>query len=167
MKKLARIAFIGLLASSMTSCYYPGYKLKPGDKIGNMELTTSFDKNIHELCDFTELSLGTCEIPAPESAIGISTGWAEDTLEALNLAWAGSRWEMSIDNHQVDLPSFGTFDLDFGGQKARVWDVGLLNFEPGKHTVQYDFHLENGARVGNHTQLFIFTVMAAEPPQSP
>ena len=159
MKKFGCIAFIALLASSVSSCYFPGYRLKPGDKIGEMELTTSFEKNIHELCDFTELSIGTCEIPSQESALGVSTGWAEDTLEALDLVWSGSSWEVTIDDHQVDLPSFGTFDLDVEGQKARVWDIGVLNPEPGKHTIQYDFHFENGERVGNHTQLYIFTVV--------
>ena len=167
MNKLAYIALTALLAYSVSSCYFPGYRLKPGDKIGQMELTTSFEKNIHELCDFTILSLGTCEIPPQESAIGVSTGWAEDTLEALDSVWSGSSWEVTIDDHKVDLPSFGTFDLDVEGQKARVWDIGLSNLAQGKHVVQYDFHFENGLRVGNHTQLFIFTVLAAEPPASP
>ena len=160
MKTLARLASSVLIIGFLPSCTSSASTLKPGDKINGMELTTSFDRNIHELCSFDSLFEGMCVIPVSAAPIGVSTGWSEDTLEALELAWSESEWKMTIDGQEVHLPSFGTFDLPFGGQQARVWDVGLLNLSPGQHTVRYEFYLGNGSQPGNHTQVYAFTVEA-------
>ncbi len=166
MKKLAYILWVVLLASSLVSCVFPGYKLKPGDKIGDMTITNEWESgvlNFNEICSFEELTLDdTCEIPASITKFGISRAWAEDTQEALDLAWSSSKWEMTFDGHKVDLEPFGTFDMELGGQKVRAWNVYIVNPAPGKHEVRYDFNIENTMERGNHNTTFIFTVMAPD-----
>jgi len=162
-KRLTFAIGVMLLAGLLASCTFPGSKLKPGDTVGDMELTTEFDLNIHSLCSFDELAEGTCQIPSTITEIGISTGWFEITEDALNLTWLDSTWTMTFDGREVDLASFGTFDLDWEGQKARVWDVGITNPAPGKHTVHYEFNFKNGPERGNHFVDYIFTVIDAPP----
>jgi hypothetical protein len=161
MKRFASLILVMLVTVSLTSCYLPGYKLKPGDKIGEMVLTGSISRNVNEVCrGFDTLIAGTCEIPASVSPLGISTGWAEATLEDLDLAWKDSTWKMSFDGREIDLTAFDTFDLDiFPGQKARVWSIGIINPTPGRHTIQYDFYLENSVERGNHSVTWSFTIV--------
>ena len=167
MKKLIFSISVMLLASSLAACVLPGSKLKPGDTVGDMQLTTEFDLNIHYLCSFEELAEGTCQIPDTLSEIGISTGWSEITTDALDLTWLDSKWTMTFDGREVDLASFGTFDLDWEDQKARVWDVGITNPAPGEHTVHYEFYFKNGPERGNHYVDYIFTVVDTLPTVAP
>jgi hypothetical protein len=170
MKKSVTITVILLLASSMAACFFPGYKLKPDDKIGEMVISNDLDfgvPNLNEICTFEALHDGTCKIPASATKLGISTGWGEPTLEELDRAWLDSEWKMTFDAHKVDLAPFGTFDMDWEGMKVRVWNVAITNITSGEHTVRYDFHFENGSRPGNHAEVFMFTVVAADPTQGP
>jgi len=164
MKKLACIILIVLITGSMVSCYFPGYKLKPGDKIGATEFSNNYElcpaPNFSDICGFPALVDGSCEIPASMTQFWVSIGWAEDTMEDLELTWLDSKWNMTFDGYKVDLPAFGTFDMDLEGQKARVWNVCVSNLAPGKHTVVYEYYFENGMRRGNHTDTFIFSVIA-------
>jgi hypothetical protein len=164
--KRTMVVSIITAALLLASCVLPGSRLGPGDKIGGMELTTEFDLNINYLCTFEDLGAGTCQIPSSVTALGVSTGWAEDTAQALDEAWRDSRWTMTIDGHKVDLEPFGTFDLDWGDQKARVWDVGLSGLALGEHVVRYDFYLEHAIERGNHATIYQFTVVPA-PTSSP
>jgi hypothetical protein len=166
-KKLACTICLVLMVGLLTSCVFPGSKLKPGDRLGKMELTTEFDLNINYLCGFDELDAGTCQVPDSVTVLGVSTGWAEDTIEQLDAAYKDSVWKMTIDGREIDLPSFGTFDLDWGEQKARVWAVGLSNLALGEHTARYEFYLENSVERGNHTMVYQFTVVPASPTQGP
>ena len=164
MKKLSCIISIVLFTITMASCYFPGYKLKPGDKVEDMEFINEYEQcqapNFSDICGFPALADGTCEIPASMTQFWVSTGWAEDTQEGLELAWKDSIWSMTFDNYKVDLPAFGTFDMDLEGQKARAWNVCISNPTPGIHTVVYKIYFENGSRPGNHTYTLSFTVLA-------
>jgi len=155
-----------LLSLGIVSCQYSGNKLKPGDKIGEMLISNNLDigvPNFNEVCTFDQLHLGTCEIPSSIKKIGVSIGWAESTPETLDLSWEGSIWDATIDGHAIDLPSFGTFDMDWEGVNLRVWNVCITNPALGKHTVEYKFFLEKGERPGNHTDTLIFTIIPVEP----
>jgi len=168
MKKLASVSWMVLLVVLMTACQFPGTKIKPGDKIGDMEFVSDYEScpapNFSDICGFDALADGTCEIPASMTQFWISIGWAEDTQEALELAWLDSEWNMTFDGYNVNLSSFGTFDMDLEGQKARTWNVCISNPPVGKHTVVYLYSFENGSRPGNHTSALTFTVLAAESP---
>lgn len=166
MKKMTSISGLILFAIFIVSCQFPGTKIQPGDKIGDMEFTNIWEEcqapNIHEICEggWDALDEGTCEIPAEMTKFWVSTGWEDDTQELLELDWKDSEWNMTFDDYKVDLSAFGTFDLVApSGLPARVWNVCIINPEPGPHTVIYRFYLENGFRRGNHTTSLKFTVL--------
>ena len=170
MKKIAYITLI-LIAAFTASCQFPGTKIQPGDKIGNMEFISDYEQcpapNFSDICGFLALWKGTCEIPADMTKFWISTGWAEDTQDALELAWKDSEWSMTFDGYAVDLPAFGTFDMELDEQKARTWNVCILNPTPGIHTVIYKRHLENGSMPGEFADRLTFTVLSADATQTP
>ena len=156
--KVILSAVLATISLVLGGCVFPGSKLGPGDKVGDMELTTEFDINIHDLCSFDELGAGTCVIPVSVQVLGVSVGWSEDTQEALDAAWASSKWELAIDGRPIDLDAFGTFDLDWGEKRARVWDVGLIGITPGEHLARYEFFVDESFERGNHEQIYQFTV---------
>lgn len=164
MKKFARWVFVGLIVVSLNSCIFPGYKLKPGDKIGEMEFINEYSScvapNFNEICSWDALRKGTCKIPASQTKFWISTGMTWETQEELEQNWLGSEWKMTFDGQPVDLYVFGTFDFDLAGKKARGWNVCISNPVPGTHTVRYDFYKPNGVERGNFQDEFVFTVLA-------
>jgi len=169
MNRLACIGWVILLAVLMTACQFPGTKIKPGDKIGDMEFISEFEEcqapNIlNDICTFDALNDGTCEVPASLTKFWVSTGWSEGSQESLELSWKDSEWSMTFDDYEVNLYAFGTYDMDWEDMRARVWDVCVSNPTPGKHTVRYEFLLKNGVQRGNHEVIFNFTVLAAETP---
>ena len=178
MKKFAFASWLILIAVLTASCQFPGAKIKPGDKIGEMEFINEWENcqapNIlHELCTEKEVVIdGTCKVPASQTKFWVSTGWMEGSQEAMELSWKDSEWSMTFDGHEVDLYAFGTFDMDWTDptgkvldvQKARVWNVCVSNPSPGKHTVRYEFLLKNGVFRGNHELVFNFTVLGEEVP---
>jgi hypothetical protein len=170
MKTLAFVSWLVVLAVLMCACQFPGTKLKPGDKIGNMEFISEYEQcqapNFNDICGgFETLVDGTCEIPADLTKFWISISLARDTQEDLELGWQDSKWSMTFDGYQVDLPSFGTFDMDWTNpegklQRARAWNVCIANPTPGEHTVVYDWFIKNGVEWGNFTSTYTFTALA-------
>ena len=169
MKKLSFLLLVGLVASLLVSCYLPGSKLKPGDKIGNMEFITEYEScpapHLAEICSGATLEDGTCKIPASITKFWVGASWVEDTTEEVEEAWRDSEWKMTFDGKPVDLPAFRTFDMDFKDQKARVWDVCVSNPAPGEHIVHFDFYMPNGVQHGNHAIDYVFTVLPPEQAQ--
>ncbi len=167
MKYPPTVAAVMVLASLLGSCTLPWASIKPGTKIGEMEVLDFCEgPNISEICTWDELEVGDCILPAGLDSFWISIGWVEDTQAQLEESWLGSRWSMTLDGRKVDLASFGTYDMDFEGKRARVWDVCLSNPTPGEHAVQYDFFLEHSVRRGNHTTEMKFTVQPPVPESS-
>jgi hypothetical protein len=174
MKKIAFVSWMLLFAVLTASCQFPGSKIKPGDKIGDMEFINEYEQcqvpNIlYDLCSEQEVVFdGTCEVPASQTKFWISTGWMEGSQQAMELSWKDSEWSMTFDGHEVDLWSFGTFDMDWTDptgkvtdvQKARIWNVCVSNPAPGRHTVVYKFLLKNGVWRGTHEVPLTFTVLA-------
>jgi hypothetical protein len=171
MKTLARMTLVVLLAALLSSCVFPGYKIKPGDKLGDMEFINNYElcpaPNFTDICGFPALEGGTCVIPASIPVFWISIGWAEDTVEELEFNWLDSKWKMTFDGHEVDLLKFGTYDMDLEGQKARAWDVCISHPASGKHTVNYEYEFVNGVHLGKRHSTLIFTVLAADGAQTP
>ena len=178
MKKLAFPVWLILFAVVMTACQFPVAKIKPGDRIGDMEFINNWEdcqapNILHELCTEQEVVFeGTCTVPASQKKFWVSTGWMEGSQESMELSWKDSEWSMTFDDHEVDLYAFGTFDMDWTDptgkveyvQKARIWNVCVSNPAPGKHVVRYEFTLKNGVFRGDHELVFTFTVLADDSP---
>ena len=178
MKRFSRIGWTILLAVLTASCQFPGTKIKPGDKIGDMEFISEYEScqapNIlYDLCTEKEVVFdGTCTVPASQKKFWISTGWMEGSQEAMEMEWKDSEWSMTFDDREVDLWSFGTFDMEWTDptgkvkdvQYARTWNVCVSNPAPGPHVVRYEFVLKHGPWRGNHVVMFNFTVLTAETP---
>jgi hypothetical protein len=178
MKKFAFLGWLILLAVLVAACQSTGAKIKPGDKIGEMEFINEWENcqapNIlYDLCTEKEVVFdGTCTVPASQNKFWISTGWMEGSQESMELSWKDSEWSMTFDGYQVDLTAFGTFDMDWTDptgkvkdvQKARIWNVCVFNPAPGKHVVRYEYTLKNGVWRGNHELVFNFTVLADDSP---
>lgn len=159
--------FLGSLMAAIliASCQMPGTKIQPGDKIGGMEFINEWENcqapNFNDICGgFDTLIDGTCEIPAELTKFWISTSLLRDTQEDLEFGWEGSEWSMTFDGYAVDLPAFGTFDMDYEGKRARVWNVCISNPVPGKHTVAYKWFIKNGVEWGNFENSLSFTVLS-------
>lgn len=124
-----------------------GSMLKPGDKSGDMVLTTGPSEGMKEIwmyCDpfVTESGVFTkeCGVPGiPDLFIGY--GIVADTTGELDAAWPAMTWELTLDDHPVNLSAFGVLDQDdvVDGRpvKRRSWNVVLHQSTPGKHTLRY------------------------------
>jgi hypothetical protein len=162
MKKIILQVVAIILITLSTAC--APKMLKPGDKIGNMEIVNYCEgNNIIEICSYEELEKGTCSVPSSWTTFWVSFGWAEPTIEELNTTFKDSTWKLTFDGKPIDINSFGTYDLDvqdplLGPMKARVWDICIINPSSGAHTAQYDYKFVNGTRIGNHTEIWTFTV---------
>lgn len=162
MKKIAQPALIMLLFISMVSC--SPKKLVPGDRIGNMELMNFCEgANLIELCNFKTLVEGDCQVP-PVDYLWVSAGWSELNDWDLNVMWDTFTWEMTFDGYPVDLPSFGTYDLDIydsisGTRRARVWNFCISNPEPGVHVAHWVRNFVYDEREGQEVFDWTFTVL--------
>lgn len=161
---------------------------QPGDSIGEMVLKTGGFEivPIWAFCSPTFLNPGVttteCGVPAlPELAVGHGW-WAAD--EALrDASWEAMTWELYLDERQVDLNAFGSFDADLPQTgllghdaneevitKLRSWDVVLAKLTAGVHTLRSVLHLSQQVNDGFHVteagtyELVVnFTVEAAAP----
>lgn len=166
--------------------------VKPGDEIGPMVVTTGGFEivPIWAFCVPAFLNPGVttteCNVPAlPELAIGHGWWAADETLR--DASWEATTWELYLDDQQVDLDAFGTFDADLPQTglpghdvneevitKLRSWDVVLEKPTPGAHTLRSVLHLaqtvDDGFHVteaGTYELVANFTVAPEEPAELP
>jgi len=165
MKKLTHLTLLVLLAAWLPACIFPGYKIKPGDKLGGMQFINDDEAcpgpNFSDICGFPALADGTCLIPASTPVFWISTGWVEATQAELESTWKDSTWKLTFDGHELDLAKFGTYDMELDGQKARIWEVCISNPPEGKHNVYYEYEFIHGVHLGKWFSDLTFTVEPA------
>lgn len=135
------------IAAVMVSCT-PSDLIRPSNKIGPMWVNRYGHTNavhIWELCDPPLIELPgvqtkDCSIPeVDELFIGDGIcGVDEDQREAL---WQARTWEMYIDGHEVDLPSFNIADYTSEELSCRVWRIRLREIPEGEHTLRYIMHV--------------------------
>jgi hypothetical protein len=143
--------------------------IEPGDKIGEMAVTNGQPgtPEIWNFCDPYLPNPGTytkeCAVPAiPNLQIG--QGNLADTLELQDAEWQAQTWELILDGHPVDLPTFGTLpdqNILEGGRAftLRQWNVVLANPTPGEHTLHYIIHQsQSGTQDAVTDATWIFTV---------
>ena len=146
--------------------------IRPGEKIDNMVVTTGVQNafplwtictpekvNDHSIrADCSELSL------CANLTIGHTLGLMD--MVDPSMEWEELNWEMSLDGHPIDLEAFGIYDFvhpDFPSKPLgevfrviRVWDVVLVNPNPGKHRLEGQAQTPDGA--STYTWVVDFTV---------
>ena len=148
------IGLLILLTACQSASQSPGNEmLKPGDVIDGMKLTTGA-ANATPLWAFCPSAQHTgntavayCNVPIiSRLAIGHIVMPDDDILNSLD--WSKIIWELNIDDHPMDLSSFGTYDsvlpvMPHNSSMIRevfiqktVWDVVLTNLNPGEHKIQ-------------------------------
>lgn len=126
--------------------------LNPGDKIGEMEITTAeawdWDNNLYSLCiegnaanealDADESVKNReypCDLYAGAELIFTCAGVDAQPDDSLDERWARLETEMVFDGRAINLPAFGSLENTYGGQTIRLWNVLLRNITPGEHTL--------------------------------
>jgi hypothetical protein len=143
----------------LTACQGVGQPLQAamvglGENVNGMGLTTGITE-APPLWGFCSLSQSgrhiktfDCRAPVmPTLAIGHIFLFGDEVLA--NLDWSEIVWELSVDDQDVDLESFGTIEyvmpviaskpssLREVFVKATVWDVVMTNLNPGEHTLRF------------------------------
>lgn len=108
---------------------------KPGDTLGDVTLVTivpaptRYIEGMMDTCPGNEnnkpgIYTVTCLTgAAPLRWLGI--GWSNTTAKLLESDWSRMRWTAYLDGHELDLKSFGTFDLALSDLYVRGWNVAL------------------------------------------
>ncbi|RIK31277.1 MAG: hypothetical protein DCC56_03570 [Anaerolineae bacterium] len=166
-------AFLLLTAMILSACQpsseTPGLPeadlLQPGDTIGAMRVVTSKPEDVSRtIFDYCDPYLGSqsvtlsfeCQTPKTDFLF-IGYGEIANSYDELDKRWEARTWELTIDGNPVDLPAFGTLDVNLG-KKVRVWNVALENISPGSHVMQYEAHeVETPQNVTDLTWTFIMT----------
>jgi hypothetical protein len=156
MKKWTIFATIILGISLMSACSPGDHSssenelIEPGDKIGNFLITSGiegeFTYSFYIQC--SELSnqyTYSCDATVG-SPINVSTGiYDQSGGSKLNEVWTNSQYEMYIDDHPVDLKSFGTIDYTHPTMgKIRFANVVISTDQPGEITVRDSGVFETG-----------------------
>jgi hypothetical protein len=152
------LAFTLLIAIILSSCQHPATtKLKPGDKIGDMILTTGAAKAVplwffcSRASETNSVTTVECKVPLV-SRLAIGNTFGVPDIALADLDWAASAWELFIDNQPLDLGTFGTYYVVFPSMTSspsrirevfkmiKVWDVVLENPGPESHTLRGLIH---------------------------
>ena len=162
MNNLSRLFLLAVFCTCLGSACgregLPGARvppmLEPGDQIDGMTLTTGAEDAppLWAYCsaseENTQIRTFGCRAPVSQTlAIGHLFLLADQAL--LNRGGPALVWELAIDDHVVDLESFGTFDYTMPAMPAspspvrevfaRVtdWDLVLTDPHPGRHILHF------------------------------
>ena len=161
---------VGLLAACGTAPL-----LKPGDHIRDMVLTNKEPASYEVFTTYCAIPSDshtptsttiTCSDLPRGTILAAGHGWYSATQQELDNAWSAMRWQINIDEQELDLASFGTQDMDRdGGGRIRSWQVWLENLTPGQHSVRIVYHVTRAFKdslddmaMGDYGTTFTFTV---------
>ena len=152
MKKLMYAIVIALIALALDACAKAppqsstgpqagAAMINPGDRVGDFIITTGngedvvYVKQLH--CIF-ERKTGTQSCLEPVGTkVNIGLGVYDDPLhgKALDELWARQTHQMTIEGRPVNLPAFGTVELNLPVVgKVRVWNVVVIADKPCRIT---------------------------------
>jgi hypothetical protein len=151
---LLPIASLVFVASILAACARSGGMIRPSDKIGKMRVNRYGHSNSEAIWDYCSNAMTSkpgvqtteCKVPwISELFIGLGVeGVDKPQRDAL---WEARTWELSIDEHAVDLKAFNIADFDGGRNgrpyKYRVWRIRLRNIPEGAHTLHYVMHVNH------------------------
>lgn len=149
--------------------------LKPGETIHNMVLTTGVEDALPlwAICSPKKVNDHSIRADCGELFVytNIAIGHTLGVMDFVDtsIAWEEFNWEMSVDEHPIDLEAFGVYNFihpDLAPSPSpirevfrvlRVWDVVLVNPTPGiMHRVQGQAQPRDGS--APYTWVVTFTV---------
>jgi hypothetical protein len=157
-KKILLLSFNALIIVVVIACQsveqsFGNLMLRPGDEIDGMTLTTGAVKAppLWAFCSAAQadqhVTKTNCYIPPTVSKVAI--GYVFNIVDEFptKSEWSEFAWKLSVDEQDVDLASFGTYDFSVPSMLSSpspirkvfktftAWDVVLMNLKPGVHTV--------------------------------
>jgi hypothetical protein len=150
----AKVVFAFLLALSQSSAKTASHvsMLNPGNEIDGMTLTAGAAdaRPLWAFCASevsNNVTTANCQVPQmPKLAIGHVFLGIDEALSETE--WSELKWELSIDNRQLNLEKFGTYDYVLPTMapnpslirevfmKFTAWDIVLTDPQPGSHTIR-------------------------------
>jgi hypothetical protein len=169
MKQLAAFLSILLFMTMTAACAkttgsteVKNTMIEPGDKIGDFLITTGVQGNFTYGFDIDCSTLGAENTYSCTASVGkavnVSTG-LYDTTNSGKLAevWAHSKYQMFINDRQVDLPAFGTIDYTHPQVGViRFANVVITASKPGEITVRDAGLYDNGGPFAS-TSTYVFS----------
>ncbi|MFZ5820660.1 MAG: hypothetical protein ACOYYJ_12245 [Chloroflexota bacterium] len=147
MKRLLQLTLLALSGLLLASCGDPDL-LQPSQKIGPMWVNRYGHSNAQSIWEYCDDSLSAapgvqvtdCAVPWVDELF-IGYGVRGQDAAQRDALWEARTWELSIDGHAVDLPSFNIadFDQELDGVPYawRVWRIRLRKIPAGLHTLRY------------------------------
>lgn len=143
-RRLVAFAIV-LLAACGTPATPPATGVKPGEKVGDVtviriEPPPTMVRGMTEPCLPNSVSKPgvyefTCSmLAAPVLWLGM--GWSNRTAQLLDDDWSKMRWTGYLDGKELDLASFGAFDIQVGGFVMRGWNVALKDPPLREYTIR-------------------------------
>jgi len=137
--------------------------INPGDKIGDILITTGGQEGVRPVWDLgCDESAGksSCKVPVG-TKVNASWGIYADAAkgEDMEAKWAGFTYDLVIDGRPVNVKAFGTveFDHPYVG-KIRCWDVVVTTDKPGEIEIK-----GTGAPAGETIDSDILNLTFTEP----
>ena len=176
MKKLVCLTLFVLFVCLLVSCAAAAPKLvEPGGKIGDMtvenHVSTRISPVIWTYCDTGAIRMepGTatidCEIPRAVSRLSLGFGWVAKDETTLQANLETIKWELYIDDHQINVDAFESTPKNWPEGPGREWLIDLVNLTPGKHTLRQlwksDVPVDDGFDIyspGTYEDIVNFTV---------
>lgn len=97
-----------------------------------------------------------CNVPWVDE-LWIGTGIRAESEALRDVLWEARTWELTIDDHAVDLPAFNIADYDSeeNGKlyEHREWRIRLRKIPAGLHTLHYVMHVEQEVENDPQTQV--------------
>ena len=146
-------------------------KLVPGDRVGDVVLTTIAqpDPTIPAMTDpCNSQNTGepgvytfTCSVAASPN-LWLGLGWSNPP-DKLEDDWKNITWQAYLEDRELDLPAFGTFDIPITGSdhKLRGWTVAIADPVPRIYTLRMVSTVKNemsGAKPGTYDFTYKITV---------
>ena len=167
MKKLVSLTLLVVMMITLGACAGTTSEpademINPGDRIGDFLVTTGKEGDViysWELgCAGREKGIYFCETTVG-TKINISVGiYADSSSGTLDELWSDHTYNLSIENHPVNLQAFGFIDVDHPDVgKMRHWNIVIITDKPGELTLR-----DSGVAGGDSFE-FTRTYIFSEP----
>jgi predicted esterase len=154
MKKIVYQAVIVIMVITLNACakatpeYIEGM-INPGDEIDGMVFTTTdevdWNNSLSFLCLNEDIDETATQAPIPCFAtpgsnifLGSCNGILFDTEKEAKKRWDDFKLEITFDNQEINLPTFGFIETEAYGYEEkylRMWNLKIENIKPGLHTI--------------------------------